>query len=187
MQLVEDQEPQPAARLVEEALVLRPDQHQLGHHVVGQHDVRRLLPHGLTIDVGGFARISGERHRERPAGAPLITFPQLFERLDLGVYQCVHRVDDQSAHAVRRGRLAQEAIDDRQKVGEAFSGAGAACDTLALPGSGQVNGLDLVLVEMVGHPVRVPVDSSGLCKQDAAARQVVDRRRAGLGRAHLDQ
>ena len=49
MQLVEHEEAQPAGGAVEDRLVLEPDQHQLGHHVVGQQDMWRLAPNGVAL------------------------------------------------------------------------------------------------------------------------------------------
>ena len=67
VQLVEHQEPQPAPHAIEESLVLGSDQHQLRHHVVGQHDLRWMLAEALAERLGSLTGILGERDRERPA------------------------------------------------------------------------------------------------------------------------
>ena len=108
VQLVEDQEPQPAADAIEEPLILGPHQHQLGHHVVGQHDLRRMLSQLFARGLRSVAGVLGERHRERPAGAPFIAVLELLQRLELRVDQGVHRIDDERRDPVAGGRLPQQ-------------------------------------------------------------------------------
>ena len=69
VQLIEHQEPQPAPHAIEESLVLGPDQHQLRHHVVGQHDLRWMLAEALAKRLRSLTGILGERDRERPCPA----------------------------------------------------------------------------------------------------------------------
>jgi hypothetical protein len=50
VKLVQYEEPQTTANPVEKALILRANEHELGHHVIGQHDLRWILPHALARD-----------------------------------------------------------------------------------------------------------------------------------------
>ena len=79
-------------------------------------------------------------------------------------------------------------VDDRQEVGQALAGAGAAGDDEALARAGQFHRFDLVLVEVEGLAARccgkhLPLAA---CKRTPRS-QIVYRGRAGVGGADLEQ
>ncbi len=125
MQFVEHEEPQAAAHPVEKTLILRPHKHQFAHDVVRQQDLRRLLPHLLPVGLTRVASVLGKADRERAAVARLVTLLQLGQGVELRVYQRVHRVDHEGGDAIRGVRVADQVVDDRQKIRQAFARAGA--------------------------------------------------------------
>ena len=187
VQLIEYQEPQPAPHAIEESLVLGSDQHQLRHHVVGQHDLRWMLAEALAKRLRSLTGILGERDRELPAQPMLIALLQLLELLNLRVHQRVHGVDDQRGDPVSRRRLAKQRVDDRQEIREALSRPRAGGDDIAPRGTSQLDGLDLVPVEVEGLSLRRAKDPRGFLEDQAAPGQFVHRGRAGVRRADLQQ
>ncbi len=187
VQLIEYQEPQPAPHAIEESLVLGPDQHQLRHDIVGQHDLRWMLAEALAKRLRSLPGVLGERDRERPSQPMRIARFELLELLNLRVHQRVHGVDDQRGNPVSRRRLAKQRVDDWQEIREALSRPRAGGDDIASRGTSQLDGLDLVPVEVEGLSLRRAKDPRSFLEDQAAAGQFVHRGRAGVGRANLQE
>jgi len=167
-------------------LVFGADEHQFGHHVVGEQDMRRMLAHGLAVVLAGFAGVTGKGDREGAPKAFLVGFLERLQRLKLRVDQGVHRIDDDRHGAFADG-LPQDEIHDGQKVGQAFTGAGAAGDDITLPGTGFFDSLHLMAVEGVGRALRGAKDARCFGMQDAALGEIVYAGAALVGGAELQE
>ncbi len=149
VQLVEDQELQPLGHADQAGPVVRPGQHQLQHHVVGQQDVRRILAQLATVLVGLLAGVTGEGDR---LTALTETVSQVLLQLaQLRVGQRVHRVDDDRPHPAARVRarrltLLQHQVHDGDDVRQRLAGTGTGGEHI---GVARLRGLDrLPLVEV---------------------------------------
>ena len=99
-------------------------QHQLGHHVVGQQNLGRMVLDLFFFFAAGFAGVASEG--DRRVGVVLLF--EFFQRAELAVDQGVHRVDQQGADMFVLRVGSEELVDDRDEVGERFAGAGAGGD-----------------------------------------------------------
>jgi hypothetical protein len=119
VQLVQHEEVQAGGHPDEALAVLGPGEHQLQHHVVGEQDVRRVVPDRPAARVVLLAGVAGEG--DRLPTRPVAVAQELLQLLDLAVGQRVHRVDDDRPDppAGLPGRaVPQHPVDDGHDVGE---------------------------------------------------------------------
>ena len=162
-------------------MILRANEQQLCHDVVGQENLGRVLAEFAVRGFGCLAGVLGKGYRETAARATLVAVLQFFQRLpQLRVDQGVHRVDDQGRDAVPGCRLASQRLDDREEVGEALAGARAAGDDKALAGPRLRERLDLMLVQVKGLGVGSTKDGGGLLVQLGACGQFIDSCLSGI-------
>src|SRR5213592_2140059 len=121
MQLVEDEELEPACGLDELALE-RPREDQLEHHVVREQDVGWVRDDLAPLVVALLARVAAER--DRALAVRIASTQELLELARLAVGKRIHRVDDKRLDPLAR-TAAQHVVDDRDDVGEALTRAGA--------------------------------------------------------------
>ena len=165
-------------------MILRAHQQQLGHHIVCQHDVRRMVAQFLAHRIGRVPRILGEGHGEPISGPPLIPVLQLLHRLNLRIDQCIHGVDDQGRNSITGRRVVHQLADDRQEVSQALARTRTAGHNVALAPRRALKRLDLVLVEMERLSPLCPEDRSHLGPQPF---KLVNRCRPRIRRTHLEQ
>ncbi len=183
MQLVEHEELKlPGLR--EKRPLLRPGQHELQHHIVRQQDVGRMLADSTLLCLALLAGVAGEAHRAGIAAAEVLG--ETREGLLLRVDQRVHRVDDDRAHAASFGRVAQDVINDGDKVGQAFARAGPGSHHVVQALGREVDRGALMLVEPKGAAVDLKKLPANLMEQ--ILRDQLCNRFSGLvGRAKLEQ
>lgn len=142
VELVKDQKLEVGGVLLEEAALLRPGEHQLEHHVVGQQDVRRVLEDLLTRLAVLLAGVTAIRHRRLLEADP----EELVQLFDLAVRKGIHRVDDDGPDPLAAA-VSQDAVDNRDHVCQRLARARARREDIRPAGSGGRDRGALVFVE----------------------------------------
>ena len=119
MQLVEGEKPQ-ALRRPHDLLFSHSREHQLQHDVVGQDHVGRVVPDVPPLLVRFLPCVPP--HLDWRAAGKWGCVEKLAEFPQLAVGQSVHWVDDDGLNALA-GAVAQDVVDDRNDVAEAFARA----------------------------------------------------------------
>ena len=140
MQLIHHQGAQIPGRRLEKRPFVRAQQHVLGHHVVGQQDVRRLGDDALAVLLALLAGETVETHRR----AGKVVALKLLERIELAVDEGVHRIDEQRPHRMPLRFVAEDGVEDRHQVGEALARPGAGRYNIRFAAQGDVDGLPLM-------------------------------------------
>ena len=117
---------------VDKGGLLRPEQHHLQHHVVRQQDMRTFNLDALLVRIALLSGVLCEADWHIVTCTLFIGEPHRFERLKLAVHERVHRVDHDSPDTLLGMIAAEDCIEDRDKVGQAFTGAGTARDDVGL-------------------------------------------------------
>ncbi len=187
VQFVENQEAQPLHRLADQLLVVRAHQHQLCHDIVGQQNVGWVTAEFLSQFFAGFTGITGKADREFTSVLHAILIGKTAQSLLLRVDQCVHRIDDQCLHAAARFGLAQQIINNGQKVAGAFAGTGAASHHKTLAASSAFNRLVLVLIETKRCIRGCTKEVSSFRSDHPGPRQIIDGLRHLVSWAELNK
>src|SRR4029453_11795339 len=178
MQLVEDQEAEPASSLDEVPALPRPGEHQLQHHVIRQHDVRRLTENPLAVLVRLLTRIPVEGHRRSALRKPVLK--ELAQLPELAVRQGVHRVDDDRTDALAAA-LTQDTMNDRHQIAQALARTRTGGQHVAPPDPSSLDRLTLVPVQREWRPQALfwtaldPEDVAAALVEQAVIDQLVDR------------
>lgn len=138
---------------LDQPALLRSREHELEHHVVGEQDVGRVGQDLLEPLVALLAGVAGEADEwavKNPARC-------ICALLELAVGERVHRVDDDRLDpSPALSARAQDVVDDRNDVAQAFAGAGARGEDVVVTGPRGVDAFDLVAVQ----PQRLELDEA---------------------------
>ena len=148
MQFVEDDELKTVGVLDDLRIqCILPGQEKLGHHEIGQQDIRRMRGNLLPGFPGILPGVSPDNRPERRRNVRLLDEPLDFLELTIG--ERVHRIHDDRACPGGLAGFARpdDCIDDRDEETEGLSRAGARGDDETVAGTGLGDGLALVPVK----------------------------------------
>ena len=188
VELVQHQETHLRHRLDEVAVDVS-GQDVLGHHIVGQQDVRRVLTKPLALVLVLLAGEQRERHRllpRRPVSGLGPVVEELGQLLALAVGQGVHRVQDQRLDAFA-GAGSQHMVHDRHDVGQALARTRARGQHVASPPSRRVDRLGLVTMQRHRLAHRVLLRLAGAEDRTRQRIQTPSLHQLVNGRARLER